>query len=170
MLQWAGLDFRAELDHPTLPSRNPQPSPSQTGGYWPGRSPYYCWLVWDGQRDSKNGLFIHSCSSGPYWERCSSSGALHIWQGGLYRAMDRLTEDMRKRRKEMRQLAEENNWLRSSGRGDKWETPPLVLTVGISVGMTVGDRAVSHVAQGAKREGVPLIMAGINVKQRLPLE
>lgn len=45
---------------------------------------------------------------------------------GLYRAMDRLSEDMREMRMEMRQLAEENNQLRSSGWQDEWKTSPQV--------------------------------------------
>lgn len=46
--------------------------------------------------------------------------------GGLYRAMDRITEDMREMRMEMRRLAEENNRMRSRGWRDEWKTSHTV--------------------------------------------
>ena len=36
----------------------------------------------------------------------------------------------------------------------------------IDVSVTVGDKAVSHVAHRVNREGVPLTVAGVNVEQR----
>ncbi|CAL8361725.1 unnamed protein product [Arctogadus glacialis] len=83
--------------------------------------------------------------------------------GGLYRNMDRLTEDMREIRVEMRRMAEENKKLKSSGWGDEGRLPQCVEA---RASVCVVNKAASRVAHGVTTGGAHPTVAGVNEKRK----